>query len=128
MSNLSPTIVALGGEEITVLHQDGQEETVKVRLFKLAEFPEYLRLLENEEALAEFACEKSAGWGASLDLDSLLDVVDKVQELNFSRARRWGERRAKTNEALLPIALQGQKFQSALGNSAPTAQSSLVKP
>lgn len=124
METISPTIIALGGGEMNIRLADGAEETVKVRLFKLAEFPDYLRLLESEEALAEFACQKEPGWAATVDLDSVLDIVEKVHDLNFSRARRWGERRAKINEALLPIAVQGQKFHAALGNSVPTPHSS----
>ncbi len=124
MNQPSPTIIALGGEEIPIRLADGSEDTVKVRLFKLAEFPEYLRRIEDEEALAEFACQKEAGWAVSVDLDSILDIAEKAHDLNFSRARRWGERRAKLNEALLPIAMQGQKFSAVLGNSAPTPPSS----
>ncbi len=78
MNQPSPTIIALGGEEISIRLADGSEETVKVRLFKLAEFPEYLRRVDDEEALAEFACAKEPGWAATLDLDSLLDIIEKA--------------------------------------------------
>lgn len=123
-STSSEQAVLSGGTPLTVSHTDGTTETVHVRLLKIREFPDYLRLTDQEEQLAEFLCQKPEGWGSSLSVDSLLDICDKGHELNFSNACRWGQRRANINEALLPIAASGQKVQSACQSFVPTAPAS----
>ena len=128
MDPINPNTVAFGGEELTVPHFDGTTETVKVRLFRLADIPDYLRRLEDEEALAELACTKEAGWGATLHPDALMDICEKVHDLNFQRARRWGERRAELNESLLPLAQKCIAVRSVLESSASTPRSSSVAP
>ena len=123
-TSTSEQAILSGGAQLTVTHVDGSSETVTVRLLKIREFPEYLRLTDQEEGLAAFLCDKDDSWAESLCVDSLLDVCDKGHELNFSNACRWGQRRANINEALLPIAASGQKVQSVYQSFAPSAPAS----
>ena len=109
-----------GGEEIEVSLLSGGTETVKVHLLKIAQFEDYLRVVDNEPRAAELLCSQPEGWGDTLTIDSLLDIVDKGHDINFTSVYRWAERRAKVNEAILPIAQRGQKMAAALPNSAPT--------
>lgn len=121
ISTSSEQAVLTGGASLIVSHTDGTTETVTVRLLKIREFPDYLRLTDQEEALAAFLCGKDEAWAQVLTVDSLLDICDKGHELNFSNACRWGQRRANINEALLPIAASGQKVQSAYQSFVPSA-------
>jgi hypothetical protein len=124
MSETQEQAILTGGASVALRKNDGSSESVNVRLLKIREFPDYLRLVDDEEKLAEFLCDKPNGWAESLEVDSLLDICDKGHELNFTNACRWGQRRAKLNEALLPIATSGQAIQSAFPNSVPTARAS----
>ena len=98
-----------------------------VRLLKIKEFPDYLRLVDDEESLAEFLCGKESGWAQALSVEDILNICEKGHELNFKNACRWGQRRANLNEALLPIAASGVAIQSHFPNSASTAPSSSEK-
>ncbi|MEE4212847.1 MAG: hypothetical protein V2I43_26675 [Parvularcula sp.] len=124
MSQSESQAIIQGGAPLEIHYTDGTTETVNVRLLKIREFPDYLRLVDNEPELADFLCSREAGWSENLTTGSLLDICDKGHELNFENACRWGQRRANLNEALLPIALRGQQMQSAFPNSAPTAPAS----
>ena len=124
MSETQEQAILTGGASVVLRKNDGSSERVNVRHLKIRECPDYLRLVDDEGKLAEFLCEKPEGWAETLDVDSLLDICDKGHELNFSNACRWGQRRAKMNKALLPIAASGQAIQSAFPNSAPTAPAS----
>lgn len=126
-STSSEQAILTGGAPITVSHVDGTTETVTVRLLKIREFSDYLRLTDQEEGLAAFLCGKDEAWTQMLSVDSLLDICDKGHELNFNNACRWGQRRANINEALLPIATSGQKVQSAYQSFAQTAPASSEK-
>ncbi len=117
MSTNEHTILQ-GGAPVQIQLSDGSSEPVKVRLLKVAEFPDYLRLVDNEEALAEFLCEKESGWASQLTVESLLEVCETGHDVNFKNACRWGQRRAMINEALLPIAASGQ----AISKQFPQAQ------
>ena len=97
-----------GGSMLNVCLLDSTEETVTVRLLKIREFPDYLRLVDQEERLAEFLCDKPEGWAETLTVDSLLNICETGHTLNFRNACRWGQRRAQVNEALLPIAASGK--------------------
>lgn len=123
-TSTSEQAILTGGAQLNVTHVDGSSGTVTVRLLKIREFPEYLRLTDQEEGLAAFLCDKDDAWAESLCVDSLLDICDKGHELNFNNACRWGQRRANINEALLPIAASGQKVQSVYQSFAPSAPAS----
>lgn len=109
-----------GGEEIQINLADGTKETVKIRLLKISEFEKYLGVIDNEAKAAELLCDKPEGWADTLDIGSLLDIVDRGHEINFTNVYRWANRRADVNEAMLPLAQKGAAMRSALPNSAPT--------
>ena len=119
--------VLSGGIQVNINHMDGACETVTVRLLKIREFPDYLRLVDQEERLVEFLCDKPEGWAETLTVDSLLDICEQGHGINFRNACRWGERRAQVNEALLPIAASGQKVRSVLPSCAVSAPASSEK-
>jgi len=116
--------ILAGGSDLNVQRLDGSTEAVRVRLLKISEFPDYLRLVDDEPTLADFLCGQEKVWSETLSPGSVLDICEKGHELNFENACRWGQRRASLNEALLPIAVRGQQMQSAFPNSAPTAPAS----
>ncbi len=115
-----------GGEEIEIFVFDGdtvKTETVKVRLLKIAEFESYLKKLETETALAEFLCDKPEGWGATLLPDSIMDILDKGQDLNFTTVRRYLQRRVNLTEDMAPAAKAALAARDiVLPTSAPTGQ------
>jgi hypothetical protein len=112
-----------GGEELQIFLTDGSKETVRVKLLKVKKFEDYLRAIENEEATAELLCGKDPGWAENVTASSLLDIVEKGHDINFTTVCRWAERRANVNEAMLPLALRGQKLAAASPTSAPTPPS-----
>ena len=127
MSNIQEHSILNGGVSVDLKKNDGSSESVNVRLLKIKEFPDYLRLVDDEEVLAEFLCGKESGWAQTLAVEDILNICEKGHELNFKNACRWGQRRANLNEALLPIASSGVAIQSHFPNSAPTAPSSSAK-
>ena len=94
--------VALGSVEIAARYLDGRTETVQVRILKIIAYPRFFSLLTDEPRLAELLCDKPTGWADTLLPDSLMDVVEKGTELNFSPARRWSERRTTLDAAVGP--------------------------
>ena len=127
MSNIQEQSILNGGVSVSLKKNDGSSENVTVRLLKIKEFPDYLRLVDDEESLAEFLCGKESGWAQTLSVEDILNICEKGHELNFKNACRWGQRRANLNEALLPIAASGVAIQSHFPNSAPTAPLSSEK-
>lgn len=125
--NIPQQSILNGNITLQIEHHGGTTEAVDVRLLKIKEFPDYLKLVDDEEALAEFLCGKEPGWAETLSVETILTICEKGHELNFKNACRWGQRRANLNEALLPIAASGAAVQSHFANSAPTAPSSSEK-
>lgn len=115
-------VIINGGEEIDVQFLDGTAGTVKVELLKIAQFEDYLRAVDKEARTAELLCGKPEGWGDTLTPDSLLDVVEKGHDINFTTVYRWAKRRTSVNEAIMPIAQKGAAMAKALPTSAPTGQ------
>lgn len=122
------TAILTGSRDLEVTHLSGDTETAHVRLLKIAEFPRYLELAEDENGLAAFITGRNAEWVESLTVDSVLDLCEAAHDLNFPAACRWAQRRVRQNEGLLPVAQAGARMQQAWGNSAPTAPSSSAKP
>jgi len=108
-----------GGEEIEVTLLTGEKQKIKVLLLKIAQFEDYLRVVDNEPRAAELLCAQPEGWGDELAFDSIMDVIEKGHDLNFTNVFRWADRRAKLNETMLPLARKGQNMARALQNSAP---------
>jgi hypothetical protein len=101
---IPPLTIALGGVDLSVQFLTGETETVKVRLLTISEYPRFYELLDNEARLAEFFCRKETGWADGLHPNSVMDLVEKGMELNFTPARRWAERRGEITEANRPLA------------------------
>lgn len=102
--------VAFGGKHITVRFRPlgarpaPPAESVLVRLLPLdPSLVRYIELCQAEAELADFVCEKPAGWGRSLTPLSLLEIVETAHALNFPIARRYAEHRARVAEDLIPI-------------------------
>ncbi len=123
MEALNNQAVINGGENLEIQLLDGSKETVLVKLLKIKKFEDYLRVIDKETAAAELLCGKEPGWGDTVTADSLLDIVEKGHDINFTSVCRWATRRANVNEAMLPIAKKGKALAAALPSSAPTPQS-----
>jgi hypothetical protein len=104
---IDPTIVALGGVEISVTHTDGREEMVKVRILEVEHFADYISRSMRERDCADYVCAKMPGWSKTLNTDSILTINEKASELNFSSALRWAQRRAAITEKLTPLYEKG---------------------
>ncbi len=102
---ITPEAAAVnGGSPLLVKSQDGSEETVSVRVLKIAEFQEYFSLLaEDDTKLAAWAVGRPVEWVESLEDDSLFDLLEEVDRVNFTRAQRWIERQTRKAEKLAPI-------------------------
>lgn len=92
--------IALGAVPLEVPDHAGAPVRVTVRLLKVAEFTRFFELLDQEEALVAFACVFAPP--ATLEClppNSVLDLAEKVFDLNFTTAQRWAERRARLSGA-----------------------------
>lgn len=127
MTTSTNSSILTGGSPLLIETQTGEQVEVQVRLLKIREFPDYLRLAEDEETLAAFVTDKDEEFIQTLTVDAILAIVETAHDLNFQNACRWANRRANLNEALLPVAQKGMKLQQTLGNFAPSAPSSSAK-
>ncbi len=93
-----------GGVDIVIAHDGspGAAETVRVRQLKIGEYPQLLRGLDNEEAMAELYCAKPAGWAAGLPVQSLEAIVMEGERVNGDFFSRWVLRRLARQEKLVP--------------------------
>jgi hypothetical protein len=102
----SGSSIALGGEPVKVTYKDKSTGLVHVRELEIDPgLIKFVTLLLNEKLLVEFICDKPDGWASTLKPASVLDIVEKAKELNFSLARRYMELRAETMERLEPFGL-----------------------
>lgn len=94
---VSPLSVALGAELRDVLFLDGSKGTASIRLLSEPDkdYPEFLRVVDDDQRLAEFVAKQEPGWAATLHPSSLLDVVERGMALNFPLVRRWAEFRTR---------------------------------
>jgi hypothetical protein len=113
-------IIIHGGIDMEVMLLTGETRLIKVKLLKISQFEAYLRAVDNEPRAAELLCEKEEGWGDTLTADSLLNIVEKGHDINFTSVFRWAQRRTNINEIMLPIAQKGQAMAQALPNSVRT--------
>lgn len=118
---IDPSVVVLGGQEIPVEFKDGRPaEYVKVRILEIEHFGRFIDLLKSEHELADFVCAQPPGWSATVTTDSLLDIAEKAEALNFTRALRWIERRAGVLSRLAP-ANAAAKAQAAGPSASPSS-------
>lgn len=100
---VSGAATAFGGEQLTVEFRaaradlaDATGETVLVRELEIDPgLLKFGQLVDKPAELAEFVCDRPAGWGKSLKRESLLAVFDKAIDLNFTVARLYLQSRAK---------------------------------
>lgn len=105
-ARIPPTVIAAGGETITINLRDGTTAAVKVRLLEMEHFLDFVSRLEDENLLAEFVCAQSPGWAKLVTVESILEIAEKAQALNLPAARRWMQRRADLKTTLEPIRKQ----------------------
>lgn len=97
---IDPAVLLQRGAHVAVVAFDGKQTTVLVRLLSLAEFRDFILLIEDFSRLAEFVAGQPAGWADIIQPASVMDVVEKALDLNFSLARRWAALRAKLHAAV----------------------------
>jgi len=96
--------VAIGHVEVPVALIKGGQELAKVAILKVDFYSAFFRVINDEYALADLVCEQAPGWSKNLMPDSLMDVVEKAGELNFSPARRWVARREMLDQVIASAA------------------------
>lgn len=121
----------MGGQEIAVNHRDGTNEPVRVRALPIAEFPELLKVIDDEigqaqldrqvqtkseawktanarnpkaevEAIDAEWMAAPAGWAASLTPESHETVISTAEALNADFFWRWMRRRMDKLEKIRP--------------------------
>lgn len=90
---------ALGSVSLQVTTVVGNPLHVAVRLLRVSEFPQFFELVEKEEELVALATDLKPAEIECLSPNSVLDLIDKIFELNFTTAQRWAERRARLGSA-----------------------------
>jgi len=114
MNTASPkTDTLFGGRLITVLHEAGTPEEIKVRQLRMADYERALPLLDDEIALTAFCCIPSTPdprpfekpWALTLQPESYEELQAAVQEVNakgfFSYAARRSEKDRKAKEEIV---------------------------
>lgn len=119
----------LGGVEIYVTHSDGSTKAVKVLQLPIKSYNDYLRVLDDELAMADVLCGKEKGWSETLTLLSLEDVIETGEKLNADFFARWLRRRLARQEMLVPGLTQSAIAKaSELTTSLPSAPLSVATP
>lgn len=70
------------GEPLTVKNRTGEDEAVFVREMPMKEYPDYVRVVDDEERAVEFLCDKPPGWADTLPPDSVGEIVEVGERLN----------------------------------------------
>lgn len=100
---LTPAIIAMGGVDHTIpALGERPAQTIKIRILPVVEYPRLFEAIDDEYALIALVCVIAgtgqplpSTWGASLLSGELMDIVEKIDVLNFPSACRWAERRAR---------------------------------
>ncbi|EIQ01639.1 hypothetical protein OpiT1DRAFT_00211 [Opitutaceae bacterium TAV1] len=100
---LTPSIVAMGGVEHPIpALGERPAATIKIRILAVAEYSALFAVIDDEYALVALVCVDArtgaplpATWAASLAPAELMEIVEKIDVLNFQSACRWAERRAR---------------------------------
>ncbi len=95
--------VVFGGKTISVTKLDGSSLSVQVKQLVIADFPKYMQLLEKENECAVLLSDLSIKEVKQLTPESVLDICEAGEEINFETARRWGSRRARSAEMFLEM-------------------------
>lgn len=73
-----------GGRNLTIIHEDGAAEEIKVRQLHLADYEKGLRLVQDEFGLVAFICGKDKAWLLAEDGAAL-----KPEAYELLRAAAW---------------------------------------
>lgn len=87
----------IGGKEINI-----GGEKVFVRQLPIKDYHKLLACIDDEPKIAELVCDKPQGWGESLAIDQLENVITTSDELNADFFYRWVKRRLARNERIMP--------------------------
>lgn len=90
---------ALGAVTLSVPTLTGETITVQVRLLRVSELERFFELIDKEEELVVHSTDLTAEAVARLAPNTILDLVEKIWELNFPTAQRLAERRARLGRA-----------------------------
>lgn len=97
----SSSATALGGDLVPVTYKDGSTGSVLVRELEIDPgLLTFMGLAIKEAECVEFACDRPAGWAATLKPTSLLDLHEKALALNFTNAERWAQNRLRVVQNL----------------------------
>jgi hypothetical protein len=109
-------MIALGGQET------GRDAPGRLHGARARAAPQdrgtaaYFELVENEGPLAAFVCGKPEDWPDALTAESLLDICEAAHDLNFQNARRWAERRARSDGGAPARGRNGAAREAGLGD------------
>lgn len=100
-SELSPLVIAAGGEKLTVQNGQGERVEVFVRLLKMAQLADYMAAADDEQRLAELLLGLPSGSCVDWPPFSVMRVVQLGHDLNFPAACLWAERRVNLTKAVM---------------------------
>ncbi len=97
-SSVSGSSASFGGEHLPVTYKDPATppETILVRELEVDPgLFTFGSLVDSPAPLADFVCDRPAGWGKTLSRLSLVQVYDKALGLNFTVAQLYLQSRIK---------------------------------
>jgi hypothetical protein len=97
------TEVMRGGVFLGVTYSNGNTDRVFVRELPVSLMELYQSSLDKEDVCAEMYCTKSVGWGNTLTRESLVEVINKGEELNLPFFAAWFARQRHRQVRLLEI-------------------------
>ena len=83
----------LGGRSLTVTHMDGRTEKIKVHQLAIEQFADYIDFQSQEHKLVGLLCDRPDTWYRSLKHEDYINILKIGEELNFTRAEAWIDRR-----------------------------------
>lgn len=119
---MNNTQTMFGRAPIQVTGRNGETEQLHIRQLSIDEYPAYGDLLarSREYDLAGFYCGRDAAWAQTLQPESILEIIEKGDELNadfFGRWTRINEARMKRTNPRLFAELE-RRSNAALDNLA----------
>jgi len=89
---------------VTVVGLDGTKSTVSVRTLRIKHFPDLLVAQLDMPVQAEIYAGKERGWADKIADESILEVIDRGEELNSDFFVLWLQRIRAAKTKLLPDA------------------------
>jgi hypothetical protein len=119
---ISPMENVIGRAPVTVSHLDGSTEEVGVAQFHLDRCADFLKVIDDELAQADFLCDRPPGWARTLTVESVENIIAEGDRLNADFFARWVRRRVKRMGMIAPGSVPTLE-QVALTNSSPKSAS-----